>query len=490
LDSATLKRASLVAALLAGGLARADGFDGQRFVPAIGAAGGLNVERPTVPQHLGFGVGLFMNYGYDAVVDRDRPAGVTRHVLQHGFTLDFMGSIGFGDIFELAVGLPVDAVWMGTATNFNGQALATNAGVGDIRVVPKMAWWFGKANLYGSIGFMVPFYFPSGDDNALRGSGGVVIDPVLLGGIAGRRWDFAFNLGFKARTDGKNPDFTGGLELHWGIAGTFGLFRGKKVGLDLVVEWVGGFQPRALGPGTIKVPMEADAALVVKPTREWSIYFGGAGGLDNGLAVPDGRAILGVRYAHRVPGEDRFADSDHDGIINGKDRCPNEPEDFDGFEDSDGCPEPDNDNDGVLDDNDECPDQAGPKSNDGCPLHGKVVWRHGRLLIFGKVHFETGSARIEKRSYPLVEQIAIVIKEHPEVGRVRVEGHTDNVGPAEMNVKLSRERADAVREALVQRGVHRDRLSTQGYGEAHPVAPNRTKAGRAKNRRVEFVANQ
>src|SRR3954454_18478022 len=109
LDSATCRRASLLAALiasLAAGVARADGFDGQRFVPAAGAAGGLQVERPMVPQHLGFGFGLFMNYGYDAVVDRDRPAGVTRHVLQHGFTMDFMGSIGLGNIFELAVALP------------------------------------------------------------------------------------------------------------------------------------------------------------------------------------------------------------------------------------------------------------------------------------------------------------------------------------------------------------------------------------------------
>src|SRR3954452_13432195 len=98
-----------VLGLVAGGVARADGFDGQRFQPAAGAAGGLAVERPLVPQHLGFGFGLFLHYGYDAVVDRDRPAGIERHVLRHGFTMDFMGSIGLGNIFELALVLPVDA---------------------------------------------------------------------------------------------------------------------------------------------------------------------------------------------------------------------------------------------------------------------------------------------------------------------------------------------------------------------------------------------
>jgi outer membrane protein OmpA-like peptidoglycan-associated protein len=236
--------------------------------------------------------------------------------------------------------------------------------------------------------------------------------------------------------------------------------------------------------------METDAALVILPVCDWSIYLGGAAGLDNGLATPDARAIFGVRYAHRVPGNDRFADSDHDGIVNGKDQCPDAAEDYDGFEDDDGCPEADNDHDGVLDDDDECPDQAGPRANEGCPEHGTVVWRHGRLVIFGKVHFETGSAKIQRRSKELLDQIAYMVKEHPEVGRIRIEGYTDNVGPPDMNLRLSHDRADSVRAALIERGVARDRLRTEGFGETHPVAPNRTRAGRAKNRRVEFVATK
>ena len=485
-----LPLAVAVLVLLAAGAARADGFDGQRFVPAAGAAGGLVVERPLVPQHLGFGFGLFLNYGYAPVLDRDRATGANIFVLQHAVTADVLASIGLGNIFELAVGVPVDLAWIGVTDVFAGQRLSTNTGIGDIRLVPKMAWYFGRPRLNYGIGFMTPLYFPSGDENALRGAGGFTIDPVLLASIGGHRWDFAVNFGFRARLASKDPDFTGGKELHWGLAGTFGLIvqRPKRTGLDLVVEWVGGYQPSALQGGTIAVPMEVDASLVVKPTREWSIYLGGAGGLDNGLGVPDGRVILGVRYAHRVPGSDRFDDSDHDGIINGKDRCPDQAEDYDGFEDDDGCPEADNDHDGVLDDDDECPDQAGPRDNDGCPTHGTVVWRHGKLVIFGKVHFDTGSARIQKRSDALLEQIAIMVKEHPEVGRVRIEGYTDNVGPPDMNLRLSRERAESVRERLVKLGVRSGRLETQGFGETHPTAPNRTRAGRAKNRRVEFVA--
>jgi outer membrane protein OmpA-like peptidoglycan-associated protein len=483
--------AVLFVAVSAAGVARADGFDGQRFQPAAGAAGGLDVERAMVPRHLGFGFGFFLHYGYDAVVDRDRPANVTRHVLHHGLTIDFMGSLGLGDIFEIAFVLPVDVLWQGDPTNFGGQTIATGAGIGDIRLVPKLAWQFGGVDLNYGIGVMTPISFPSGSELALRGAGGVTLDPTLLASLGGWRWNFTLNFGFAWRSGhGQAGSIAGDDELHFGLAGTFALVLGK-VGLDLIAEFDGGYQPHALQSGTIAVPMEALGALVIKPGRSWSIYFGGGGGLDNGLGTPDARVLAGVRYQHRVPnGNDRFKDSDHDGIKNGWDDCPNTPEDEDGFQDDDGCPEADNDHDGVDDDHDECPDVAGPASNEGCPERGRVVWRRGRIVIFGKVHFETGSARIQKRSHALLDQIAVMVKEHPEVGHIRVEGYTDNVGPPDVNLRLSRERADSVRAALIERGVAAHRLRTQGFGETHPVAPNRTRAGRAKNRRVEFVASK
>jgi outer membrane protein OmpA-like peptidoglycan-associated protein len=474
-------------------VARADGFDAQRFQPAAGAAGGLAVERPLVPQHLGFGFGLFLHYGFDAVVDRDRPAGVTREVVKHGFTMDFMGSIGFGNIFELALVLPVDAYWAGDPATFGGTTLNAKPGIGDIRLVPKLAWQFGRTNLNFGIGVMLPLSVPSGvDDDELRSAGVIVLDPTLLAAIGGWRWNFTLNFGFRWRPQERNPDFTGGKELHFGLAGTFGLYYSRPVSLDLIVEFLGAYQAGTRDYGgssaTTRVPLETDAALVIKPGREWSIYFGGAAGLDNGLGVPDFRVLAGVRYAHRVPGDDRFKDSDHDGVRNLEDRCPDQAEDDDGFEDGDGCPEADNDHDGVLDDDDECPDQAGPRGNDGCPERGRVILRRGRIVIFGKVHFDTGSAHIQRRSDALLDQIADVMKDHREVRTLVVEGYTDNVGPPALNLRLSRERAEAVRAALIQRGVAPGRIRVQGYGETHPLAPNRTRAGRAKNRRVEFVA--
>src|SRR4051812_31069147 len=82
--------------------ARADGFDGQRFVPAAGAAGGFMVERPIVPKHLGFGAGLFLNYGLDPVVERELATGrEISQPLRHAFAVDLLGSIAFFDHLEL-----------------------------------------------------------------------------------------------------------------------------------------------------------------------------------------------------------------------------------------------------------------------------------------------------------------------------------------------------------------------------------------------------
>ncbi|HMG52028.1 MAG TPA: OmpA family protein [Kofleriaceae bacterium] len=107
--------------------------------------------------------------------------------------------------------------------------------------------------------------------------------------------------------------------------------------------------------------------------------------------------------------------------------------------------------------------------------------------MFGKVQFATGSSRIDRRSEPLLDQISQALIANPDVGKVLVEGHTDNVGDPRLNQRLSEERAAAVREALIRRGVDGDRLATRGFGESRPIAPNKSPAGRANNRRVEFI---
>src|SRR5690606_17780031 len=150
---------------------------------------------------------------------------------------------------------------------------------------------------------------------------------------------------------------------------------------------------------------------------------------------------------------------------------------------------PDNDEDGVPDERDECPDLPEEEGGDrdGCPSRTYVKIGDGELQIFGKVQCRTGPAEIQKQSDPLLDQIAAAMKASPQVKRIRIEGHTDDVGDEAVNQRLSEQRAASVEAALVSRGVSEDRLETRGYGESQPTAPNRSAAGRAKNRRVEFI---
>jgi len=104
----------------------------------------------------------------------------------------------------------------------------------------------------------------------------------------------------------------------------------------------------------------------------------------------------------------------------------------------------------------------------------------GRALGVLLVHGYTGSPASMK-------PWAHALHEHHEIKRVEIQGHTDNVGDSAYNLKLGQERSDSVKHALIKRGIAPARLSAKGYGESDPIAPNATPAGRAKNRRVDFV---
>lgn len=216
---------------------------------------------------------------------------------------------------------------------------------------------------------------------------------------------------------------------------------------------------------------------------------------------------------------DEVPDTDGDGIDDRKDGCVEQAEDKDGFEDEDGCPDLDNDGDGVTDAADQCPLEAGPAENRGCPdtdrdgdgvadrvdncpdepgtadNHGckeeqLVVLSQTHLKILDKVFFATGQAVVQRRSRKLLDNVARVLLAHPEIKKIRVEGHTDNVGKPEANKVLSQKRADAVVEYLVEKGVPAERLEPVGFGEDEPVDTNDTREGRANNRRVEFEISE
>ena len=176
-------------------------------------------------------------------------------------------------------------------------------------------------------------------------------------------------------------------------------------------------------------------------------------------------------------------DGDKDGVPDFMDECPNTKPEAIGHVDAKGC-DLDSDEDGVPDYMDECPTVAGIKANKGCPEIKREVRKLLEKAMQG-IEFETGKATIKPKSYPLLDEIAQTFKENPDY-IIEVQGHTDNTGNEDANLKLSQNRADAVLEYLVKRGVAKERMSAFGFGQERPIADNKTKAGRQKNRRVEF----
>jgi OOP family OmpA-OmpF porin len=176
-------------------------------------------------------------------------------------------------------------------------------------------------------------------------------------------------------------------------------------------------------------------------------------------------------------------DSDGDGVYDGIDLCRNTPEGV--TVDRVGCPL-DSDNDAVADYLDLCP--GTPKGTivdqDGCPLPGE------NLLSLTGVNFAFDKAVLTPEAKDILEEAVTVLKDTDDIVQVRVEGHTDSIGSEAYNQELSQRRAEAVAEYLVSRGISESNLVPVGMGENFPVANNDTEAGRAANRRVDFVVNQ
>ncbi|MEZ4403984.1 MAG: OmpA family protein [Kofleriaceae bacterium] len=237
----------------------------------------------------------------------------------------------------------------------------------------------------------------------------------------------------------------------------------------------------------------------------------------DGVPDVDDRCPLAAENVNGFEDDDGCPDEpdrDGDGVADATDQCPDQPEDRDGFEDDDGCPE-DNDGDGVADGVDRCPAEAGPADNQGCPDQdrdgdtvvdrldncpdepGKVanhgckdkqlaVLSAGTIEILDVVYFKTNKDVIQARSFKLLDSVAAIIRNHPELPSITIEGHTDDRGDDSYNLDLSQRRAEAVRQYLIGRGIDGARLVARGYGETRPLKPNTTNANRSANRRVEF----
>jgi outer membrane protein OmpA-like peptidoglycan-associated protein len=591
--------------------AQAGEFTVQNFAPAPGTKNYLGVETLRMDGNWGFSVGLFFNYAKNPFVvlscrsesdcaDKNATNKTDTRVVSDMMTWDLLAAVSPIKRLQIGLRLPVSYVKGDGLDVQTGQPLQggiAKLGVGDPMLEGKVRIFGGAQDpfLLGAaldVSFPVGHQFSDGANNKefyLGNSSPVTVG--LRGIFDGQAGPLQFGLNLRGvfrekatlgTTDVGPVDFRYGVGLGFRISPIF----------RVLAEGYGSTQFTAKnGTNTL----ETDGAVEITPLNGMlSIKAGGGAGILQGVGVPAGRAFLGITYAHEVmdtdgdgiadnddkcptiaEDKDGFEDDDgcpdpdndgdkiadekdkcpmkpetingfedqdgcpdevadrdkdgipdaddkcpdaggkdiirvrgphygcpdgdHDGIPDHLDKCPTAAEDTDGFEDMDGCPDPDNDGDKIPDEADECVDQPetynGYKDQDGCPDEvpnqgpsPKVQVSDTEIKIMDRVEFATGRDKIQgQKSFQVLDVVAAVLKARKEIELVEVGGHTDNVGSAFGNRKLSQKRAEAVVKYLASKGVDKHRLVAKGYGPDKPIADNKTAEGKQKNRRVEFL---
>ncbi len=193
----------------------------------------------------------------------------------------------------------------------------------------------------------------------------------------------------------------------------------------------------------------------------------------DGDGVPDDAdACPGTPRGIRVDASGCSVDSDGDGVPDGVDACPGTPRGI--RVDASGCPV-DSDRDGVADDVDACPDTP----------RGAIVDHRGCWVVKG-VKFDYKKWDVKPQFNSNLNNIINVLKKTPGL-RIRVEGHTDNIGSEKYNLRLSKKRAKAIKAYLIEKGIEKSRITSIGYGYSKPIADKVTQEGRALNRRSELI---
>ncbi len=579
----------------------------QNFEPTPSPYGVFSIDSAQGSANLQVSGGLILNFAKDPLVLVPEN-GDPQPIVESQLAADVLFALGFFDVLELGLGLPVYLVNSAEVQN----ADVSGATIGDLILRPKFTILSPEDS---PIGFAIysNIVLPTGDTEAFTSSGTFAFRPGIIVDTKIDRLLLAANLGANLQEAREFGNLKVGSELTYGVGaqyelvpGTF-LLGGEIFGSSTFDDFF----------KTEETPLEGLVGLKYRTGMGLNFELGAGGGLVSGYGSPAFRVLGGVRYANfdndwdddgilnnvdacdrepedrdlfededgcpdedndqdnildkddscpneaedkdefedadgcpdpdndkdgiadvsdacpNVPGTPEFEgcptpDKDQDGIMDDVDACPEEPEDKDNFEDSDGCPDPDNDKDGIMDVNDSCPLKAedkdgwededgcpeldndgdgiidskdkcpnkaevlnGFKDQDGCPDKGAPIVTPD-LKILQRVFFDTGKATIKRRSYPLLEAVALVMKGNPGIKLVQVQGHTDDVGNDASNMKLSQARADSVRKFLIDQGVEPERLNAKGFGETEPsksidgLRGRELKAAREKNRRVQF----
>jgi OmpA-OmpF porin, OOP family len=339
-------------------------FDLQLFHPAVGPKGFVSLDSADVPGHLQYNVGLLTNYQYGAFALDSTVNGKTTSldVVRHQAMAELTGAVGLFNLFEVGVAVPMTLYLAGDDFNDAGAAtggVITAKGIGDVRVEGKAALLaFGPDQAF-VLGLSAGATLPTGIKDAFIGEKSVTgRGRALLEYQPSDRFRAVVMLGALLRESSHAFRAVMGKQVLYGAAVDYRVLKDMSV-LAEVNGRVGSWTYVDANP------LEAEVAMRAYLPAMFSLLMGVGVGLDHGIGSPMMRGFVGLGWAPD------FRDRDHDGIIDALDRCPDEPEDKDGFQDEDGCPDEDNDNDGIPDAVDKCPnapeDFDGFQDEDGCP---------------------------------------------------------------------------------------------------------------------------
>ncbi|HEX5061255.1 MAG TPA: carboxypeptidase-like regulatory domain-containing protein [Kofleriaceae bacterium] len=330
----------------------------ERFRIAIDRAGILDVEWAGVPGHLSWGAGVLVGFAHDPLVVYDRAMSAVDALVDRRLTTTVVGSIALWN--RLQLGLTVDIVGYQSGEDVLATmgALPTS-GLGDMRLLAKLLI-AGDARY--QLALIPALTVPAGEARGYLRESGAAFAPALAASVRSGRVRGALNLGYaiKPRVEAAGLVSDDEAFARLGAGVTLGAPAAPAAELWLATSIATPLTDAA--HNQVAIELLAGAARRFTPTLEG--FIGGGIGLDNGFGTPDWRALAGVRF------EVASGDRDRDGVASEADRCPDEPEDRDGFADSDGCPDPDNDGDGVADARDRCAneveDNDGFQDDDGC----------------------------------------------------------------------------------------------------------------------------